>query len=204
MPPEKEEYYEIVPTEPFSERETKKEHIELEREIEELKKKIKSTTGIAKYSEETEKFMGKIVELLTNSQKLVTEVAETNKDLASKIQTALDTMNKTNKVLSEKLTKILDYFAKAGEIEEEVSPDILEPINQIQESLNNLIKETKRTNQLLQLIEKDLKRKIIKRGVPDVPTKLTKPGLPPPVPPVTQTGAPPLKEGELPPPPFPP
>ncbi len=206
MPPEKEEYYEIVPTEPFSESESEREKERLEREIQELKQKIRATSSVPKSNSDLEKFTGKIVELLTNSQKLVNEVAESNKSLAAKIQTALDTMNKTNQVLSEKLTKILDYFAKASETEdeEEISPEITDSLSQLKNYLKLLIDQNKQTNQLLQSIEKHLKRNILRSAVPKIPK--TKPAFTPPgLPPAPSTSKlPPLKEGELPPPPFPP
>lgn len=156
---QEEEYYEVVPTRSYTEEEKKSE--DLEKEIQEIKDAIKGTGEISEFGESAEKFMSKILELLKNSQRMVKEVSKTNKELSSKIQTALDSMNKTNEILSNKLTKILDYFAEAAEVEgaesEEIGTTITKQMNGVRSALQAIIKQNKQTQELLKRIEKNIR-----------------------------------------------
>lgn len=204
------EYYEIVPTDSFSKSEEK--NVKLEKEINEIRDALKSSVGISKFGESAEQFMSRVLELLKNSQKMVTEVSRTNRELSSKLQEALDSMSKTNKLLSNKLTKILNYFAEAAEVEgaeeTEIGETISKQMNGVRSAIEALVEQNKETHHLLKLIEKDLRtqsKHLARPQAPQRPAPESRRYSEPPRPQRSlQSERPEIEEGELPPPPFPP
>lgn len=190
--PKKTETYEIVPIDPFSKIEKKTEN--LERDIRDIKEALKGATGFSKIGESANEFISQILNLVGTSQKMIEEVTKSNKEVVNKIKEALEKMNKTNEELSTELTKILDILSRASEITEEEESgmeDLVKAINGLSDSLS---KQNNKTQEILESIEKHLKRRtvtqVVPRGAPPyykptVPTGRRAPEslLPPPPPP---------------------
>ena len=68
-PPEKEELYEIVPTETYSDISARSE--QLEKEIEEIKSALKGAVGLAKVEAGAQTFITQMLDMVKTSQKLV-------------------------------------------------------------------------------------------------------------------------------------
>jgi len=216
--PDKSQMYEIVPVDPLSK--LQKKNDSLESDIREIKTALRGTVGLSKLEANADGFIKRMLDLLTTSQKMVEEVANSNQQVAQKIQTAIDHMNKANDALSSKLTKILDFFAQAadtmgGEGESgvsELSESLSDSLTGLKKTMENMAEQNDRSNHVLESIEKHLKRQSApRRQMPPRPM-LPMPGAPPgqmPPPPLPgQPFAPPAQQQpgqpNLPPPPFPP
>lgn len=171
--PDKEEVYEIVPIDPLSKIE--KRHDTLQAEISEIKAALKGTVGLSKLEANADEFIGHILDLLKSSQEMVEEVARSNQEVATSIKDTITQLNQANKDLSDKLTKILDFFAQATEAMEEDKGEELGPkFDILISAINALSANTAKQNQMLETIDKDIKKSAV-RGVPP-------PGFPPPPP----------------------
>jgi chromosome segregation ATPase len=210
--PEKSHMYEIVPVDPLSKLQKKNDSIE--EDIKEIKSALRGTVGLSKLESNADAFIQRMLDLMASSQKMVEEVAETNQQVASKIQTAIDHMNRSNDELSEKLTQILNFFAQATDTmggEGESSDDMVDAIKSLKITLDNLEQQGAHTNKVLSALERHLKTRgarrplqrqmqMLPQGLPPPPVPQGPPQGPPPQgQPAPQQGAP-----ELPPPPFPP
>lgn len=195
---EKEELYEIVPTDAYSDYSTKSD--QLEKEIDEIKTALKSAVGLAKVESEAQAIIGQMLDMVKSSQKLVEQVALANQQLAQKVQEALDRMNDTNAALSEKLGTILDTFMQATESMGEEPDDSSKLISSLTESMNAVVQQNKRVIATLDAIEKNLRRTAVRAPQ----------AYPPPRQRIQPRYAPIQEESEegyddeLPPPPFPP
>jgi len=212
--PEKTHMYEIVPVDPISK--LHKKTSSLEEDIREIKSALRGTVGLSKLESNADEFIKNMLNLMNSSQKMVEEVAESNQQVATKIQAAIDRMNRANEELSKKLTQILNFFAQATDAmggEEGGVPEALTTsLKDLKTTMDKIAGQGELSNKVLQSMERQLKRQAVRRPVqPPMmppPQMLPPPGAPPMMP---SPGAPPAsrapqKKGapELPPPPFPP
>jgi len=199
--PEKEELYEIVPTETYSDISARSE--QLEKEIEEIKTSLKSTVGLAKVEAGAQTIITQMLDMVKTSQKLVEQVATSNQQLAQKVQEALDRMNETNEALSEKLGTILDTFMQATEAMEEEPEETGKLMSSLSDSINSLVQQNSKILQTLEMIEKNLRRAVLRPPVTVAPRMPARQPIRRAMPP-EEEGVEPGFEEELPPPPFPP
>ncbi|MFH1450606.1 MAG: hypothetical protein ABIF92_01350 [archaeon] len=225
--PEKSQMYEIVPVDPISKMQKKSES--LENDIREIKSALRGTVGLSKLDANADKFIQRMLDLMSSSQKMVEEVAGSNEKVAQKLQVAIDHMNKINDELSEKLSQVLSFFAQAteamtGEGEDESSDELVNAVNGLKSAMDGISQSNQQTQKILISIERNLKQQAVsgRRPMPPAPQmQLTPPPAPPgsypqqeeePPIPIEMPGAPPAPgkrgapqgEPELPPPPFPP
>ncbi len=203
----KNELYEIVPTETYSDISYRSSQIQ--KEIDEIKDAMKSTVGLAKVEANAQSMITRMLEMVETSQRLVEQVSNSNQQLALKVQEALDKMNRTNAVLSEKLSSILDSFIKASESMEEGPDETAKAVENLTHSVDAIHSQNAKVLELLESIDKSLKRGGMRSTVPALPpprpiTPAAQRPLPQrrPQPPAEEMG--PAFEEELPPPPFPP
>lgn len=194
--PTKSEMYEIVPVDPFSKVEKKSE--ELEKDIEEIKAALRGAVGLSKVTSNAEAFIGNMLELMKETQRLVSEIAESNKQLSQKMEDALEGMNSANKELSAKVEKILAFFEKATEVMDTESSESSDKqmqmlLGEIRNSLNYIAQQSKKNCTILESIEKNLKKESFRQ----MPVAAKPMKMPLPMPPMKA-------EEELPPPPVPP
>ena len=200
---EKSHMYEIVPVDPLSKLQKKNDSIE--EDIREIKSALRGTVGISKLESNADAFIQRMLDLMSSSQKMVEQVADSNQKVVTKIQAAIDHMNQANRDLSAKLSKILNFFATATEAMggDEASEDNIDSLNAIKASMANLAEQTARSNKILAAIERNLKqgRPLRRPQMPQMPqAPMGQPEMPqaPAAPGQTQAAP------ELPPPPFPP
>ncbi len=202
----KNELYEIVPTETYSDISYRSSQIQ--KEIDEIKDAMKSTVGLAKVEANAQSMITRMLEMVETSQRLVEQVSSSNQQLSLKVQEALDKMNRTNAVLSEKLSAILDSFIKASESMEQGPDETAKAVENLTHSVDAIHSQNAKVLELLESIDKSLKRGPVRppgtlpipRPQP-APTQMRKPAQRP-MPPAEEMG--PAFEEELPPPPFPP
>ncbi len=196
----REELYEIVPTEAYSDISARSE--QLEKEIDEIKTALKSAVGLAKVESGAQTVIVQMLDMVKTSQKLVEQVANSNQQLAQKVQEALDKMNETNTALSEKLGTILDTFAQATEAMEEEPAETEKLVKELGTALSSLVQQNSRMLSTLESIEKNLRRPALRSpaAMPPPPQRQRpRPAARPPQ--QEEEGS---FEDELPPPPFPP
>lgn len=157
---EKEELYEIVPTDAYSGYSARSEH--LDKEIEEIKNALKSAVGLAKVEANAQTIITQMLDMVNVSQKLVEQVATANQQLAQKVQEALDRMNETNAALSEKLGTILDTFAQASESMDEAPDETTQAVKNLADTMGKIAQQNSRMIATLESIEKNLRRSAVR------------------------------------------
>lgn len=176
----KSEMYEIVPVDPFSKIEKKSE--ELEKEIAEIKEALRGTVGLSKIESNASEFISNMLNMMQSTQKMLEEVAHSNQHFSEKLQASLDAMSSASAELSSKLSKVLDFFEKASEAlgeEEEVgqSQNLAPLISDFKISLDTLIEQNKKTREVLESIERYLKKESLKTRVAPMQSALLSPPL---------------------------
>ena|GEM_PF-2320547 len=198
--PDKEEVYEIVPVDPLSKIE--KRHDTLQAEIGEIKAALKGTVGLSKLEANADQFIGHILDLLKSSQEMVEEVARSNQDVAASIKNTITQLNKANQDLSNKLTKILDFFAQATEsMEEEKGEDLGPKFDALIAAINSLSAKTAKQNEMLETIDRDIKKSAVRGSPPPQGFPPPPPGFMPPPGGEGPQNMPPPPPGFMPPPP---
>lgn len=201
----RDELYEIVPTEAYSDISLRSSQIQ--KEIDEIKDAMKSAVGLAKVESNASGMISKMLEMIQTSQRLVEQVSNSNQQLALKVQEALDKMNRTNVVLSEKLGSILDSFIQASESMGGETDESGKALQNLSHSIDLLVGQNAKILETLESIDKGLKRGVARTSLP----MLSPRPMSSPAPQRTQRAALPPQsfnegsvEDELPPPPFPP
>jgi len=204
---EKTHMYEIVPVDPLSK--LHKKTTSLEEDIREIKSALRGAVGLSKLESNADEFIKNMLNLMNSSQKMVEEVAESNQQVATKIQAAIDHMNRANEELSKKLTQILNFFAQAtdamGGEESGVPEGLTNSLKDLNETMGKIVAQGELSNKVLQSMERQLKQRAVRRPFLP-PPMMPPPGMfPPPQGALPPPGAPPRRGApELPPPPFPP
>lgn len=204
--PEKTQTYEIVPVDPFSKLEKKSES--LEHDIREIKSALRGTVGLSKIESNADAFISKMLDMLSSSQKMVEQVANSNQKVATQIEAALEKMNKANEDLSNKLTKILNFFAQATDAMGGEEPDLTPALQQmtasitgavggLKKSMDMMIQQNMAIHKSMESMEKHLKKAAVKSPPPTMPPP---PKMPPP-PPMMPPPGPPAGGPARPPPP---
>ena len=201
---EREELYEIVPSESYLDVSYKSSA--LQREIDEIKEALKSSAGLARVEADAQAIISKMLSMIETSQKLVEQVSSANQQLALKVQNALDRMNKTNEILSEKLGTILDAFGQASESMGEEPDETAMMVKSLNSSIEMLVEQNSKILEALSSIDRSLKRGVIRPAIPQryaAPVRKLQPAQ---IVPQQYAGenVPPGFAEELPPPPFPP
>ena len=200
----RDELYEIVPTEAYSDISLRSSQIQ--KEIDEIKDAMKSAVGLAKVESNAQGMFSKMLEMVLTSQRLVEQVSNSNQQLALKVQEALDKMNRTNVLLSEKLSTILDAFAQAGQSMGGETDESGKALQNLGHSIDLLVGQNAKILETLESIDKGLKRGAVRPSLPTLsprpmssaPQRTQRAALPPQT--LDEGGV----EDELPPPPFPP
>ena len=203
----KEELYEIVPSETYSDISYKSS--EIQREIDEIREAMKGAVGLAKVESNAQSMITKMLDMVQTSQRLVEQVSGSNQQIAQKVQDALDKMNRTNAVLSEKLSSILDSFIKASESMSGEPDELAKAMSSVSRSIDLLVGQNSKILEALESIDKSVKRGAVRPAIappprqaiaqyPRRPQRAAQPMFPP-----AESGGQGY-EDELPPPPFPP
>ena len=203
----RDELYEIVPTEAYSDISLRSSQIQ--KEIDEIKDAMKSAVGLAKVESNASGMISKMLEMVQTSQRLVEQVSNSNQQLALKVQEALDKMNRTNVVLSEKLSLILDSFTQASESMGGETDESGKALQNLSHSIDLLVGQNAKILEALESIDKNLKRGAVRPTLMPPRAPVSLPALRKPIRPAAAL-PPQAEEGEmsyedeLPPPPFPP